>query len=390
MIGSCLESQFIQEIIERISSKILCRTHLFVTQYPIGVNSRATEIEKLLHIESNDIRMVAIHGLGGIGKTTIARAVYNKIVCDFEESVFLDNVKERSGTIDDIIRLQEILLSKFLRDGKLKGDNISRGITMIMERLCHKKVLLVLDDVDERKQIENLLGKCNWLAPGSRILIITRDKDVLTTLVQDSLIHEVVGMNQHEALELFSLYAFQKIEPKDGYLQLSKQIIDYANGLPLALRIIGSDLYGKDLCYWESALKKYEKIPNKGILKILQISYKELDQIEKDIFLDIAFFFNGKKKDYVVKILEACDLEPNYGMSKLIDKCLITIDWLDNLSMHNLLQQMGEEIVRQESPQAPGKRSRLRDYASASTVLTANTVCLFFRFFPSFNQFRRN
>ena len=336
-----------------------------------GVQTCALPI--FLNIESNDIRMVAIHGLGGIGNTTIAKTVYNKIVDSFEGSFFLENVKERSGTNVGIIQLQEILLSKILRNGNLQVDNISRGITMIMERLCHKKVLLVLDDVDEWKQIENLLGKCNWLAPGSRILITTRDKDVLTTLVPDSLIYKVVGMNQHEARKLFSLYAFQKIEPKDGYLQLSKQIIDYANGLPLALKIIGSDLYRKDLCYWESALKKYKKIPNKEILKILQISYEELDPFEKDIFLDIAFFFNGKKKDYVVNILEACHLEPNCGMSKLIDKCLITIDWSGNLSMHNLLQQMGEEIVRQESLEL-GKRTRLRDSKDAHIILTGNTI----------------
>ena len=64
-----------------------------------------------------------------------------------------------------------MLLSKFLRDGNLKVDNISRGINVIKERLCHKRVLLVLNDVDEGKQIENLLGDCDWLAPGSRILI---------------------------------------------------------------------------------------------------------------------------------------------------------------------------------------------------------------------------
>ena len=72
--------------------------------------------------------------------------------------------------------------------------------------------------------------------------------------------------------------------------------------------------------------------------------------------------------------MEACDLFPNCGIPKLIDKCLITIDLWGNLSMHNLLQQMGEEIVRRESPQVLGKRTRLRDYADACTVLTGNMV----------------
>ena len=157
-------------------------------------------------------------------------------------------------------------------------------------------------------------------------------------------------------------------------MQLTNQIINYANGLPLALKIIGSDLRRKSLSQWESALEKYKKIPNKEILKILEISYEGLDRSEKDIFLDIAFFFTGKNKDYVVNILEACHLFPNYGIPKLIDKCLITIDRCGILSMHNLLQQMGKEIVQQESPQTLGKRTRLGDYADACIVLTGNTI----------------
>ena len=141
MVGSCPESKFIQRLIEWISNTTLNRTRLFVAKYPIGVDSRATKIEEHLNIESNDIRMVAIHGLGGIGKTTIAKAVYNKIVDGFEGSSFLENVKERSRTYDGIIQLQEILLSNILRDGNLKVDNISRGINVMKERLCHKRVL---------------------------------------------------------------------------------------------------------------------------------------------------------------------------------------------------------------------------------------------------------
>ena len=116
MVGSCPESKFIQRLIEWISNTTLNRTRLFVAKYPIGVDSHATKIEEHLNIESNDIRMMAIHGLGGIGKTTIAKAVYNKIVDGFEGSLFLENVKERSRTNDGIIQLQEILLSNILRD----------------------------------------------------------------------------------------------------------------------------------------------------------------------------------------------------------------------------------------------------------------------------------
>ena len=61
-------------------------------------------------------------------------------------------------------------------------------------------------------------------------------------------IYTVDKLDEYEACKLFSLYAFQPNEPEEAYLQLTKQIINYANGLPLALEIIGSDLHGKRLC----------------------------------------------------------------------------------------------------------------------------------------------
>ena len=93
--------------------------------------------------------------------------------------------------------------------------------------------------------------------------------------------------------------------------------------------------------------------------KILKTSYEGLDETKQDIFLDISCFFNGFLKEYVVDILDACDLYPVYGIQKLIEKCLITVDRFDKLLMHDFLQQMGEDIVRQESPQILGEHSRL-------------------------------
>ena len=97
-----------------------------------------------------------------------------------------------------------------------------------------------------------------------------------------------------------------------------------------------------------------------------------MDKNEQDIFLDIACFFKGLSKNYVVDILATCNLYPNSSISKLIDKGLIRIEF-DKLWMHDLLQQMGREIVRQES-NVPGKHTRLWCYDDALEVLTENTV----------------
>ncbi|XP_030938683.1 disease resistance-like protein DSC1 [Quercus lobata] len=244
---------------------------------------------------------------------------------------------------------------------------------MIMERLSFKRILLVLDDVDKWVQIENLLGGCDWFASGSKIIITTRDKHLGATLGKCFSTYEVKELDQDEALELFSMHAFQSNKPKKDYLELANQVIKYTKGLPLALVIMGADLCGRSKPEWKSAINKYEKIPIKEIQKVLEISYEGLDEVEQDIFLDIACFFKGFHKKYVMDVLDSCDLNPIYGIQKLIDMCLIIVDQYDKLSMHDLLQQMGKDIVRRESPQLPGERSRLWHYEDVLDVLTENT-----------------
>ena len=241
MISNGPESKFIQQIIEMISDTKLKRTQLFVARYPIGVDSRAKAIESLLDIKSNDIQMAGIHGLGGIGKTTIAKAVYNRIVDHFEGSCLLENVREKSRTNDGIIQLQENLLSKILLDKHLKVDSVAEGINMIQERLHSKRILIILDDVEKSKQIEIFLGSCDWFVSGSRVIITTRDEHLVATLEKVCTSYEVKELDKHETLELFSQHAFHGNKPKEDYLELASYVIHYAEGLPLALAIIGSD-----------------------------------------------------------------------------------------------------------------------------------------------------
>ena len=388
MLGSCFESetQFIEKIIKKISSTTSNRTQLFVDKYEVGINSRVEEIELLLDTKSNGVRMLGIYGLAGVGKTTIAEAVYNKIFDRFDRSCFLEDVREKSQTTNGIIQLQETLLSKTLQDPYLKVDSVPKGTELIMDRFCHTRLLLILDDVDKLNQIDKFLGSYDWLSSGSIIVITTRDKQVLTTFGEDHLVYEVKELGQREAYELFNLHAFQMNKPGEEYSEVAKQIIHYANGLPLALKVIGSDLRGRSMHEWEDALERHKKIPPQEIQERLKISYDGLEKTEKDIFLHVACFFKGFKKDYITNILETCNLYPRYGIRKLIDKCLITVDEYGILSMHDLLQQMGREIVQQES-ENPENRSRIWRYEDAYEVLTGNMVqvlLLHFSFFQIF------
>jgi hypothetical protein len=374
-------SKFVNQIAQ-VVSRTINRTYLYVAKHPVGIESRVEDINVLLSIGMTEIRMVGIFGVGGIGKTTIAKAIYNLIAYQFEYSCFLANVRETSMQECGIIQLQEKLLFEILGIS-LKVGNVHRGINVIKERLCCKRVLLVLDDVDQIVQLETLAGGCDWFGLGSRIIITTRDKHLLTKHKVD-LTYKVKKLDHNEALQLFSWNAFKSDKPKDDFVELTKHAIRYAGGLPLALTVLGSDLYGRDIHHWKSALEKYKRIPEKNIQEKLKISYDGLDESEKNIFLDLACFFKGEHVEYVIKILDSCGFFPYIGITVLMDKSLITIDESNALVMHDLLQEMGREIVRQESPKEPGKRSRLWFHEDVRYVLEENMVRVTSKRFSNF------
>ena len=98
MTSSRPQFRFIEEILEEILSAKLNCTQVFVVKYPIGIDHHIEEISCQLDIESKDVRMLVIHVLPGIGKTTIAKAIFNLIAYHFEGSSFLEDVREKSRT----------------------------------------------------------------------------------------------------------------------------------------------------------------------------------------------------------------------------------------------------------------------------------------------------
>ncbi|XP_043691615.1 disease resistance protein RUN1-like isoform X2 [Telopea speciosissima] len=361
------DATFIQCIVEEVFTK-LNQMHLNIAVYPVGIDSRVKDMHFLLSVGSNDVRCIGIYGMGGRGKTTIAKAIYNEVFHKFEGSSFLANVREASKQTNGLAQLQEQLLSDILMNRNQKIFFVDRGIKLIEERLCNKRVLIVLDDIDQAEQFDALASMHDSFSPGSRIIITTRDEELLNKLGVNEK-YEARELNAEQSLELFSWHAFRKDKPVKDYGELSNGVVRYIGGLPLALEVLGSFLYDKkSISEWKNALEKLKVRPDKKLKDRLLYDVKEMD-----IFLDIACFFIGMDKDYVMKILDGCHSNLEAGMSALIRSSLVTINENNEFRMYDLLRDIAREIVREESPKEPGKRSRLWSHDDAYDVLARGT-----------------
>ena len=367
------ESIVIQEILKRIFGELNLRFQSTIFEELIGIESRVKELLDLYFDDwSSGVRYIGICGMGGMGKTTLAQEIYKRISGHYEATCFVANVREETRN-QGIVSIQKQLISKILMESEIYIWNVSEGINVISNRLRNKKVLMVLDDVDDDMQLEALAGKHDWFGIGSRIIVTSRNSHLLLSHGVNC-VYRIEKLNDVEALELFSWRAFKKPRPEENYVDLSIDFVRYASGLPLALKVLGSLLYSRRTDEWRSARDKLKANPDRNILDILQISFDGLTDTQKDLFLDIACFFKGENKDRIKDMLESFSFYPDYNLDVLMDKSLITIDEERRLRMHDLLQKMGQEIVRRESPKEPGERSRLWIYEEVLYVLKENTV----------------
>jgi ribosomal protein S13 len=368
-------------------SKTLDRKIFHLPFHFIGRDSVIQYINSWLQNRSHSAAIALLYGIGGVGKTAIAKNVYNQNFYKFEGKSFLSNFRERSKEFKGLVCLQRQLLSDILKKSVDEINDVDEGILKIKDVICCRRTLIVLDDVEERDQFNAIVGMQNWLCKGSKIIVTTRNKGLLSA--NDKWVKcKVEPLDNGKSLELFSWHAFGQAYPVEGFVEDSWKIVNHCNGLPLALRVIGSSLSGKSREVWESALHEMEVIPNCEVQKILRISYDSLDdEYQKNLFLDIACFFNGMDYNYAVRILDGLGIGARFRIDNLIDRCLVEIVEINSdkrLWMHQLVRDMGREISRQESPQC----QRIWHHMEAFTVLKETSVSTCFCF-PICMVFRR-
>ncbi|XP_024004369.1 disease resistance protein RML1B [Eutrema salsugineum] len=327
----------------------------------VGLEPHLRELESLLDLDNNGVvMMVAITGPAGIGKTTIARALQNRLSNRFQLTCFMDNLKGSYLSGPDVLRLQAQFLSKVLNQDDIRICHSG----VIEERLCKQRVFIILDDVSNIKQLEALANETTWFGPGSRIVVTTENKELLQQHGINTTYY--VGFPSFkDAVNILCRYAFRKNPPYHGFEMLALRVTELCGKLPLGLSVVGSSLRGKNEDEWEKVLRKLETILNRGIEDVLRVGYENLDEDEQTLFLHIAVFFNYRNCDLVKTMFDNSDLDVQEGLKILERRSLIEIHG-ERIEMHILLRQMGKKAIHEQEPR---KRGILMDAQEICEVL---------------------
>ncbi|KAK2632773.1 hypothetical protein EUGRSUZ_L01098 [Eucalyptus grandis] len=288
----------VELVVARVVS--LLKTTFKLPTELVGIDDHVKYIMSSIDPKYNDTRIIEIRGVCGSGKTTLAKVLWNNLSGDFEHLSFVRNIREVSLRMG--IESPHTL------------SNVDEGINIIKSQFTSKKVLIILDDMDDDIHLNALVGDGSWLKVGSIIIITTRNVSILDKANADPK-HELNELTRYQALTLFSRHLFGKDSPPEADEYISMDAVSNVKRIPLILELIGSSFRQKRKEVWKDTFKKLkDDVCNKNMQELLDITYETLDYEQQQIFLDIACFFIESSKQYPTYMWDTCGFYQRRGL----------------------------------------------------------------------------
>ncbi|KAL3740423.1 hypothetical protein ACJRO7_021670 [Eucalyptus globulus] len=322
-------------------------THSFINK--LDVVGRDVDKQKIIEIlmrpDHKNLSVVPIVGIGGMGKTALAKSICNDdgVKAQFELLLWVCVPEDfdLEKTIERII--------KDANSQSLSNLDIQQLQTILRTTIKDKKCLLVLDDVwsNDRSRWEELKALLIEGASGSKIIVTTRSSEV-ASMMGTHPTHNLKGLSHEDSMALFKKWAFDEKEkrPRPDLLDIGNDIVIKCQGVPLLLKTLGSVLYTKDEEQrWahirDSEIWKLMK-EEEDVLPVLKLSYDHLPSHLKRCFATLSLFPRG----YVIHSYMLVMLWMSLGLISSSTKKLalkdVGVDYIKVLWKRSLIQEVEE------------------------------------------------
>ncbi|KAM3738934.1 hypothetical protein ACB098_09G167000 [Castanea mollissima] len=311
-------------------------THSFVRDCDvIGRADDKQEIIDLLMLpnDNDNISVISIVGIGGLGKTTLAQWVYNDewVAKNFDPKIWVCVSEDFN-----VLRLAKEMLNKLAGGGIRENMSLDEVQAGLRSNLNEKNFFIVLDDVwnDDRNK---WIGLKNLLigGQGSKVLVTTRSHKVALAMAPGP-IHDIKGLPENDCLLLFLRCAFNEREHEQypNLVKIGEEIVKKCGGVPLAVKTLGSLLYSKT--------EEHDWI------SIRENDIWELEQKEDDILPALKLSYN-KLPSYLKECFAYCSLYPKdfrYYKRELI-QCWMANGLLKKSNKSTELEDIGEQYLKE-------------------------------------------
>ena len=300
-----LEADLVTEVVGTIVKLASKSLPLAIGEHVVGVNRVADEIIQKLD-NKKEVLLLGLWGIGGIGKSTLAKELYNRLSKRFDPACYVEDVTEKVIQ-GGVVKVQNHILQDLCQNESNEIKGKSEGKKILEERLCKKRILMVLDDVRGSDEMEYWISR-KMLREGSMCIFTSRNRSVFetSTISHEVYIHDVQLLSSVDSEQVFTSYAFGgywKVKPE--FEEMVTCISEACGRVPLVLKVCGALLKNKnDVNIWKEVMAKLKcgAIMDNKIFECLRISYGDLLEEQQEMFLDIACGLIGKSKDLAVRV----------------------------------------------------------------------------------------